>query len=125
MTHSNYDNFLRGCGLGEAMVQGLVDERSSFSFHHVGKGVYLDSTTSKVFPMEPKHTKPGEESSFQVEGMNMSELYKFTRDGMIGSVKIGSNIITYKWVTGKELGHIEQEVVGKPFTKCTMIYARA
>lgn len=125
VTHSNYDNFLRGCGLDESMVKGLVDERSSFSFHHVGKGVYLDSTTSKVFPMEPKHTKPGEESSFQVGGMNMCELYNFTRDGMIGTVKIGSNIMTYKWVSGKELGQVEQEVVGKPFTKCTMIYARA
>jgi hypothetical protein len=125
IAHSNYDNLLRGLAMEESMVQNLLAEKASFTFKHVGKGVYLETSTSKVFPMEPIHKKPGVEHSITSMGMTMTEVFNFTTDGIIGSVKMGENTMNYKLVIGKEFSCGEQEVLGKPSTKATLIMARS
>ena len=124
MTHSNYDNFLRGLGLPESVIQDAVEERETLTWKHLGKEVWLAASSSKVLPMESKHLIPGIEHSSQMMGMNVTEIFNLSRDGMYGTVKMGENMFNYKVVVGKELAHMDVEIDGKPFTKATIIFAR-
>ena len=124
VTHSNLDNFMRGLGLPEPLIQNVLDERETLTWKHLGKGIWLDASSSKVCPMESKHLKPGVEHSSQMMGMNIAEIFNLTRDGMYGTVKMGENMFNYKVVVGKEFAHLEEEVVGKPFTKATIIFSK-
>ena len=124
MTHSNYDNFLRGLGLPESVIQDAVEERETLTWKHLGKEVWLAASSSKVLPMESKHLIPGIDHSSQMMGMNVTEIFNLSRDGMYGTVKMGENMFNYKVVVGKELAHMDVEIDGKPFTKATIIFAR-
>ena len=124
MTHSNYDNFLRGLSLPEPLISAAVEERETLTWKHLGKGIWLDASSSKVLPMESKHLTPGVEHSSEMMGMHVTEIFNHSKDGMYGTVKMGENIINYKVVVGKELAHMEEEIVGKPFTKATIILAK-
>lgn len=119
--------YLDALGLPAGPLRDQIKaERPKIRFAHLGAGVWEYTSEQKSVPHAPIVGRFGEQWTVDMGQLGpMSMVWNFTRDGMVGSEKIGDKVLAAKWTVLKDFATMEASVAGVPGTTVCSIFIRA